>query len=102
MTTSTCGHGWPPCGSADRIRRYQQGDRCDAHAPWRLAGLPDPSSARYCAPGFGRCYCGRCPNYVPQAGIGTVATPATPTVVDLAAARSGKRATGAQRRRARS
>jgi len=50
----------------------------------------------YCAPGPGRCYCGACPNWTPHS-----TTSAGETVLDQRARKSGKRASGAQRERAR-
>jgi hypothetical protein len=69
------------CG-ADGAHLYPCGLRCDTHAPWALAGLPDPSSRRYC---MAVCYCGQgCAPPAPAA-------PIRDTVVDLDKVRSGKR-----------
>ena len=82
------------CGST-QARWYAAGWRCASHTPARLAGLPEPDSARYCAPN--RCHCGRCPSWVPYAQ-----TPAAPTVVDRRALLSstGRRASLAEYRAA--
>lgn len=70
-----------PCGRTD-THPYAVGPRCDGHAPWVRAGLPDPASARYCPPSI--CYCGQC-------GRVNVVAPITETVIDRDAIRSGKR-----------
>jgi hypothetical protein len=70
------------CGRTD-TRLYACGWRCPAHTPARLAGRPEPDTARYCAPL--RCYCGNCDSY------DRPLEPVTVTVVDFRAVASGKR-----------
>ncbi|MEU5593060.1 hypothetical protein [Streptomyces sp. NPDC020298] len=46
MTGHLCGH-WigaerRHCGSADQVRHYLPGHRCQAHTPNALAGKPEP------------------------------------------------------------
>jgi hypothetical protein len=78
------------CGAGASL--YPCGYRCDTHAPWALAGLPDPSSKRYC---LAICYCKQCGTRAPVA-------PIRDTVMGLDAVRSGKRrATPAAYRQAR-
>jgi hypothetical protein len=71
------------CGSTD-VHLYACGWRCSAHTPARLAGLPEPDAARYCAPL--RCYCGQCPAWTKRATYADGAT-----VIDHRAIASGKR-----------
>jgi hypothetical protein len=77
-----------PCpGSCGRTgtRLYPGGWRCPDHTPARLAGQPEPDTARYCAPY--RCYCHR-------DVCGSVTGPLEPirlTVLDRNAIASGKR-----------
>lgn len=70
------------CGRTD-TRPYACGPRCPEHTPARLAGLPEPDIARYCAPR--RCRCGQCPSY------GRALESIRPTIVDTRAVASGKR-----------
>ena len=72
------------CGRTD-TRPYACGWRCPEHTPARLAGQPEPDTARYCAPY--RCYCHR----KECASVTGPLEPITPTVVDIRAAASGKR-----------
>ena len=83
----TCGWGHPPCGQAAGVRLYAAGERCPAHTPSALAGVPEPDAARYCPPRV--CWCGACP--------GKQRAPITPpgeTVTDIRAKASGKRRAG--------
>ena len=82
-TTSqdACGSG--SCGETAGVRLYACGPRCPAHTPAKLAGHPEPDTARYCAPY--RCYCGGCPSYERPL------EPIAATVVDIRAIASGKR-----------
>jgi hypothetical protein len=70
------------CGEPD-TRPYAEGWRCPAHTPSARAGLPEPDSARYCAPL--RCYCGQHDSY------DRPLDPVTDTIVDARAVASGKR-----------
>lgn len=83
---STCGI----CQSGENVRFFIQGNRCPEHAPGA-----EPTG-QYCA--LNRCYCGKpeCPAYAsygrPLEAIGW-------TVNDERAVSSGRRASGATRRR---
>lgn len=50
------------CGSTNNVRDYIQGPACPAHTPAALAGQPEPPEGQ-CAPA--RCYCRRCPSWLP-------------------------------------
>lgn len=79
-----CSFGFGKCDRTD-TRPYPAGRRCPDHAPWLLAGRPDPGSGRYC---LAICYCGQCPNRR------TIVHPNRPNVIDFRAAASGKRRVG--------
>jgi hypothetical protein len=80
--------GVPVCTVTEGTRPYAVGRRCDTHKPG-----PEPGG-RSCAPN--RCYCGRCPSYIPlpadpRVPAAPVATPAADTVTDTRAIAAGKR-----------
>jgi hypothetical protein len=79
-----CTFGFGKCDRTD-TRPYLVGNRCPDHAPWALAGQPEPDSARYC---LAICYCGQCPDR------SRVVAPITANVIDFRAAASGKRRVG--------
>lgn len=73
------------CGNPD-AHLYPCGYRCASHTPAKRAGLPEPDSARYCAPA--RCYCGKCPSWTEQPAYTDNLQRLT---VDARAVASGKR-----------
>lgn len=82
-----CTYQLGACGRTD-TRPYQCGGRwrCPDHTPARLAGHPEPDTARYC---LAICYCGQCPHRRPA-----VLAPNRPTVIDLRNRASGKSRAG--------
>jgi hypothetical protein len=80
---SACQFGFGACDRADGLRPYAEGLRCPDHTPAKLAGRPEPDTARYC---LAVCYCGRCLHrrHVPL-------TPITATIKDHRDIASGKR-----------
>ena len=78
-----CEFGFGKCDRTDNVHPYVQGLRCPDHTPSKLAGLPEPDSARYC---LAICYCGTCPHRRARP-----LAPITDNVVDFRAVASGKR-----------
>ena len=74
------------CGATDDVHLYPRGWRCPDHTPARLAGQPEPDTARYCAPN--RCYCGACPSWTTRP---VYVDDAQRLAVDAEAIRTGKR-----------
>lgn len=83
------------CGAGTGVRLYPIGPRCPDHTPAAIAGVPEVSG-QYCAPG--RCYCGdpECPAYPSYL---RPLDPIADTVIDRRAVESGRRVSGAARRR---